>query len=60
MGESRVVSAGGSSWGGGCVGEKGKRIYDLVLGGASGGGSKAEAQGLGGDEFVPWQIGAVM
>lgn len=40
--------------------EKGREIYDLVLRVASGEASKSEAQGLGDDEFVPWQIGAVM
>ena len=40
--------------------EKGREIYDLVLKVASGEASKSEAQGLGDDEFVPWQIGAVM
>ncbi len=40
--------------------KKGREIYELVLRVASGEASKSEAQGLGDDEFVPWQIGAVM
>ncbi|MBX2853862.1 MAG: altronate dehydratase family protein [Rhodobacteraceae bacterium] len=42
------------------VEDKGREIYDLLLRIASGETSKSEAQGLGDDEFVPWQIGAVM
>ena len=38
----------------------GQRIFDLVLEVASGSLSKSEALGFGDDEFVPWQIGAVM
>jgi len=40
--------------------EKGREIYQLLLGVASGRQSKSEAQGLGDYEFVPWQIGATM
>jgi altronate hydrolase len=42
------------------VAEKGREIFDLMLRTASGEKSKSEAQGFGADEFVPWQIGAVM
>ena len=38
----------------------GQEIYDLILRVASGDEGKSEAQGFGGVEFVPWQIGAVM
>ncbi len=40
--------------------DKGAEIYRLLLSVASGEKTKSEAQGFGGVEFVPWQIGAVM
>jgi altronate hydrolase len=40
--------------------EMGNRIFDRLLEVASGSPTKSEAQGFGDDEFVPWQIGAVM
>ena len=38
----------------------GQRIFDLVLATASGTPSKSELHGYGQNEFVPWQLGAVM
>lgn len=38
----------------------GREIYDMWLRVASGERTKSELQGLGDDEFVPWQVGAVM
>jgi altronate hydrolase len=40
--------------------EMGQRIFELVLATASGTKSKSEAHGYGQNEFVPWQVGAVM
>jgi altronate hydrolase len=40
--------------------EKGEEILDRILAVASGEKSKSEALGLGDNEFVPWQVGAVM
>ena len=40
--------------------EKGRQILDKVIAVASGEQSKSEALGYGDNEFVPWQIGAVM
>jgi altronate hydrolase len=40
--------------------EVGARIFDLVLATASGRKSKSELHGYGQQEFVPWQVGAVM
>jgi arabinonate dehydratase len=40
--------------------QKGQQIFDLFLSVASGEQTKSEAQGFGGVEFVPWQMGAVM
>ena len=60
MAEDMDVNAGTILTSGVSIEEKGREIYDLVLRVASGEASKSEAQGLGDDEFVPWQIGAVM
>ena len=40
--------------------EMGQRIFELVLATASGAHSKSEQHGYGQNEFVPWQVGAVM
>jgi altronate hydrolase len=40
--------------------EMGQRIFELVLLTASGTQSKSERHGYGQNEFVPWQLGAVM
>lgn len=40
--------------------QKGQQIFDLIRATASGQVSKSESLGLGNNEFVPWQIGAVM
>jgi len=42
------------------VQEMGQRIFELVLATASGELSKSEQHGYGQNEFVPWQVGAVM
>jgi altronate hydrolase len=42
------------------VQEMGERIFRLVLATASGEASKSEQHGYGQNEFVPWQVGAVM
>ncbi len=42
------------------VAEMGQRIFERVLATASGAPSKSEAHGYGQNEFVPWQVGAVM
>ncbi|MFI4927190.1 MAG: UxaA family hydrolase, partial [Burkholderiales bacterium] len=42
------------------VAEMGERIFRLVLATASGEHSKSEQHGYGQNEFVPWQVGAVM
>ncbi|SFR19632.1 UxaA family hydrolase [Poseidonocella sedimentorum] len=49
-----IVSAGVS------IPDKGREILDLIVETASGARSKSEALGLGDNEFLPWQIGAVM
>ncbi|MDO5641047.1 MAG: UxaA family hydrolase, partial [Paracoccus sp. (in: a-proteobacteria)] len=40
--------------------EKARQIVALILATASGQATKSEALGLGDNEFVPWQIGAVV
>jgi len=42
------------------VAEMGQRIFALALATASGGRTKSESHGYGQNEFVPWQVGAVM
>ena len=40
--------------------DKGREIFEHILRVASGEKSKSEALGYGDNEFVPWQVGAVM
>jgi altronate hydrolase len=42
------------------VQDKGRQIFEEILAVASGKKSKSEELGYGDNEFVPWQIGAVM
>ena len=42
------------------VDETGERIFRLMLDTASGRKTKSELHGYGQNEFVPWQLGAVM
>ncbi len=42
------------------IDEVGERIFELILATASGRKSKSELFGYGQQEFVPWQLGAVM
>ena len=42
------------------IAQMGQRIFDLVLATASGTHSTSELHGYGQNEFVPWQVGAVM
>jgi altronate hydrolase len=50
-----VVADGDAS-----VAEVGRQIFDRVLATASGEKTKSEELGYGDEEFVPWQLGAVM
>ncbi|MEL6210432.1 MAG: altronate dehydratase, partial [Pseudomonadota bacterium] len=60
MTEDMDVDAGRILSGEATVEDVGREIYAMWLRIASGTQTKSEAQGLGDDEFVPWQIGAVM
>ena len=42
------------------VTDMGQRIFEKILATASGAPSKSESHGYGQNEFVPWQVGAVM
>jgi altronate hydrolase len=42
------------------VDQVGERIFQLMLDTASGRQTKSEGHGYGQNEFVPWQLGAVM
>lgn len=42
------------------VEDMGQRIFDRLLEVASGSKTKSEEHGMGDNEFIPWQIGAVM
>lgn len=42
------------------LGDKSAEIFEALIAVASGQKTKSEAQGFGGVEFVPWQIGAVL
>jgi altronate hydrolase len=60
MADDMDVNCGTIVEGGATVAAKGREIFELMLRVASGEKSKSEAHGFGADEFVPWQIGAVM
>lgn len=60
MTEDMDVDAGRIVSGGATLEEVGREIYQRLLRVASGEMTKSEAQGLGDNEFVPWQIGATM
>lgn len=42
------------------IAQAGERLFDLMLSTASGQRTKSELHGLGDNEFLPWQLGAVM
>lgn len=42
------------------IAQAGQQLFDLMLATASGQRSKSEEHGLGDNEFLPWQLGAVM
>jgi altronate hydrolase len=54
------VDCGPLADGGATVPQKGEEILEYLLDVASGRRSKSEALGYGGEEFVPWLIGATM
>jgi altronate hydrolase len=54
------INCGGIVDGEETVDEAGERIFRLMLATASGQPTKSELHGYGQNEFVPWQLGAVM
>ena len=54
------INCGGIVDGTETVDEAGERIFRLMLATASGQATKSERHGYGQNEFVPWQVGAVM
>jgi altronate hydrolase len=54
------IDCGGIVNGVASVDEVGERIFQLMLATASGRSTKSELHGYGQNEFVPWQLGAVM
>jgi altronate hydrolase len=60
MPDDMDINCGDIVSGGVGIAEKGREILELVLRVASGEKTKSEALGLGDNEFVPWQVGAVM
>lgn len=60
MPEDMDINCGDILSGGRSIADKGQEILEKVLAVASGEQSKSEMLGLGDNEFVPWQVGAVM
>jgi altronate hydrolase len=58
--EDMDINAGDIVDGGVSIEAKGEEILDRMIAVASGEKSKSEMLGLGDNEFIPWQIGAVM
>ena len=58
--EDMDINCGGIVDGVETVDQAGERIFQLMLATASGQASKSELHGYGQNEFVPWQLGAVM
>ena len=58
--EDMDINCGEIIDGGATVAQMGQRIFAMVLATASGEMSKSEKHGYGQNEFVPWQVGAVM
>jgi altronate hydrolase len=60
MSEDMDVNCGAIVDGEATVQQKGQEVFELVLKVASGQKSKSEALGIGQEEFIPWNLGAVM
>jgi len=60
MGEDMDINCGDIAEGLADVDRKGAEIFDMILRVASGERTKSEELGYGDNEFVPWQVGAVM
>jgi altronate hydrolase len=60
QGDDIDIDCGGIVDGQASIDEIGERIFRLMLATASGSKTKSEIHGYGQNEFVPWQLGAVM
>lgn len=60
MDEDMDINCGQVMDGDATIAEMGEQIFNRILEVASGSQTKSEALGFGDDEFIPWQIGAVM
>jgi len=60
MADDMDINCGVIADGDATVEQVGEQIFDYFLDIASGAESKSEALGFGDNEFIPWQIGAVM
>jgi len=60
MDEDMDINCGQVMDGSATIPEMGEQIFNRILEVASGSQTKSEALGFGDDEFIPWQIGAVM
>jgi altronate hydrolase len=58
--EDMDINCGEIIDGGVSIVEMGQRIFEMMLAAASGEPTKSERHGYGQNEFVPWQVGAVM
>ncbi len=60
MDEDMDINCGQVVDGDATIEEMGEQVFNRILEVASGSQTKSEALGFGDDEFIPWQIGAVM
>ncbi len=60
MADDMDIDCGGIVTGAETVEEAGERIFGAILAAASGAPTLSEQQNYGDNEFVPWQVGAVM
>ncbi|HCP01412.1 MAG: galactonate dehydratase [Alphaproteobacteria bacterium] len=60
MSDDMDINAGKIADGNATIEDVGLEIFDYMLDIASGTQSKSEALGFGDNEFIPWQVGAVM
>ncbi|RVU37811.1 altronate dehydratase [Hwanghaeella grinnelliae] len=60
MDEDMDINCGQVTDGDATIAEMGEQIFNRILEVASGSQTKSESLGFGDDEFIPWQIGAVM
>ena len=60
MDEDMDINCGQVTDGDATISEMGEQIFNRILEVASGSQTKSESLGFGDDEFIPWQIGAVM